>query len=132
MVKKFGFAALAASVAFIATPAMAQDSGVVGTWNTAVETPGGNFESAWTFAEDGGVYTLEMENAPAEGGPGGDMEATTSDVVVEGNTFSFKQAVTTPQGAMEIAISGTVDGDALTAEANTDFGAMPISGTRAE
>lgn len=131
MIKKFGLAALAASVALVSAPAMAQDSAVVGTWNTAIEIPGGQtIESAWTFAEGGDGYTLEMEDGSE--GPGADMESTTSDIIIEGDSFSFKQAVTTPQGAMEISISGTVEGDALTAEANTDFGAMPITGTRAE
>lgn len=132
MIKTFAFSALAAGAALIASPAMAQDSAVEGTWNTAIQIPGGaTIESAWTFVHEGDGYLLEMEDlgeAPAGGAP----DIATSDIVVEGNDFSFKQAVTTPQGAMEITIAGTVDGDALTAEAKTDFGAMPITGTRAE
>lgn len=126
-----GAFALAASV--LAAPAIAQESPVLGAWDTKVESPMGEFPAKWTFAQGEEGPTLDIEPVQAEGGPGGPpMEMTVSDLVIEEGAFSFTQSVATPQGDMAIAITGTVDGDALAAEANTDFGAMPITGTRAE
>mgnify|MGYP000462919371 CR=1 FL=1 len=131
-------AALAAA-AFISAPALAADSPVVGTWATVADTQMGKFEATMTVAETDGGYSVDIVDAPMPpppGAPGGPesapppMESEISDVVVDGSSFSFKRKLTTPQGPMELTYTGTVDGDALTGEANSDFGAIPITGTR--
>ena len=58
------------------------------------------------------------------------MPSTISDVVVDGAKFSFKRKLTTPQGEMNLTYTGTVDGDALTAEVGSDFGPITMTGTR--
>jgi len=127
------FAAFALGASTVAVPALAQDSPVVGAWDTKIESPMGEFPATWIFASADEGYTLEIEMAAPEGGGmgGPPPEMTIYDLVIEDTKFSFIQAMATPQGDMEIAITGVVDGDALSAEASTDFGNMPISGTRA-
>ena len=105
---------------------------MLGAWETKVESPMGEFAAKWTFAQGDEGPTLDIEPVAAEGAPAGPpMEMTVSDLVIDADAFSFTQSVATPQGDMAIAVAGAVDGDALAAEANTDFGAMPITGTRA-
>ena len=132
--KKIRFAALALGASLIASPAFAQDSSVVGTWDTEAVTDFGTFAATMTFAETGDGYTIEIVDQDAGGGagPAAPTESTISDVVIEGDSFAFKRSMTTPQGAMELSYSGTVEGDTLTASVDSDFGAIPVTGTRAE
>jgi hypothetical protein len=124
------FAGLALVASLVAMPAMAQDSPVVGVWNTQAVTDFGTFASTVTVIEDEGGYLVTIEDAPAEGMPA--MEGTVSDVVVDGATFSFKRNLAGPQGPMVLAYTGNVDGDALTATVASDFGNIPVTGTRAD
>ena len=56
------FAVLAAAGAlFAATPAVAADSPVVGTWATEAKSDYGTFKSTWTVAENGGAYTMVLQ-----------------------------------------------------------------------
>jgi hypothetical protein len=76
-------------------------------------------------------YAIEITDVPPEGAPAGPpMESTISDIKVEGKSFAFKRQLSTPQGPMELTYTGSVDGDTLTAEANSAFGAIPVTGTR--
>lgn len=124
------FSALALVASLVATPALAQDSPVVGVWNTQAVTDFGTFASTVTVIEDEGGYLVTIEDAPAEGMPA--MEGSVSDVVVVGTSFSFKRNLAGPQGPMVLAYSGNVDGDALTATVASDFGNIPVTGTRAD
>ena len=130
MFKTIRFATLVASASLIAVPALAQSSPVLGTWNTEAVTDFGTFKATMKVAEANGAYTVEMTDVPAEGAPPA-MPSTISDVVVDGTTFSFKRKLSTPQGEMDLAYTGTVDGDKLTAEVDTgQFGKLPVTGTR--
>lgn len=139
--KNHRFTALALGISLgaslIAAPATAQDSPVVGTWNTEAVTDFGTFAATMIVSEAEDGYAVEIiDQAPEGGAPAGGaapaMESTISDVSVDGSEFSFKRSMTTPQGAMEISYTGNVEGDSMTASANTDFGAIPVTGTRAE
>lgn len=129
--KNIRLAVLAAGLSFIAAPALAA-SPVVGTWATAVDVQGMKIEATMTFAEADGGHTVEIKDGPMPGAPADapPMEGTISDVVVDGAKFSFKRALVTPQGAMNLAYSGTVDGDSLTGEVASDFGPIALTGTR--
>jgi hypothetical protein len=133
MIKKL-WLALAAGTSLLAMPALAQSSPVVGTWDTAAVTDFGTFKSQITVTEANGSYAVEMKDIPAEGAPadgGGMTPGPISDVVVDGASFSFKRKLTTPQGEMNLAYAGKVDGDKLTAEVDTgQFGKLPVTGTR--
>ena len=123
-------AALTLAASLFATPVLAQESSVVGVWDTQAVTDFGTFASTLTVIEDEGGYLVTIEDAPAEGMPA--MEGSVSDVVVDGSTFSFKRSMTSPQGPMELAYAGTVEGDSLTATVASPMGSIPVTGTRAD
>jgi len=126
-------ATLALGFATIAAPVVAQDSPVLGTWNTVATTDFGTFVSTVTVTHENGAYTVSIVDTPPAGGEAPPMMASTvSDVTVEGANFSFKRNMETPQGAMELVYTGSVTGDALTAQVASSFGNIPVTGTRAE
>ena len=126
----FAAAAFAGSLAF-AAPAVAEDSPVAGTWATEAKTDFGTFKSNWTVAETDGAYTVDVADVPMEGAPGGPPpESTISDVKVDGNALTFKRELKMDQGPMTLSYTVTVDGDTMSGEANSDFGPIPITGTR--
>jgi hypothetical protein len=129
MFKTIRFAALVAGASLLAVPALAQSSPVVGTWNTEAVTDFGTFKATMTVAEANGAYTVQMADVAAEGAPPA-MPSTISDVVVDGPKFTFKRKLTTPQGEMQLTYTGTVEGNALTAEVGSDFGPIKMTGTR--
>lgn len=131
MFKKIGFA-LAAGASLMAMPALAQSSPVVGTWATAVDVQGMKIEAEMTISQAPNGYAVAIKDGPMPGAPADapPMESTISDVVVDGSKFTFKRALTTPQGPMNLTYTGTVDGDKLTGEVGSDFGPIAMTGTR--
>jgi hypothetical protein len=131
MFRKLAFtAALAAST--FAMPAQAQSSPVVGTWATAIDVQGTKIESTWIVSQANGAYTVEIKDGPMPGAPEGapPLPSVISDVVVDGAKLSFKRALTLEQGPMNLTYATTVNGDALSGEINSDFGPIPVTGTR--
>jgi len=136
MFRKAGIAAavLAGSL-LVAAPAFA--AGIAGKWNLVADTQMGQFKSTMTVAQAGDAYTVDIVDTPPEGGdaaggPGlGEMKSTISEVAVDGDTLTFKRALS---GGFEITLNYTltVDGDAIAGEAGSDFGPTAITGTRAE
>ena len=131
MFKTIRFAAVAAAASLLAAPALAlaQSSPVVGVWNTEAVTDFGTFKAVMTVAEAGGAHTIEIQDVPQEGGPP-PMASTISDVMVEGPKFAFKRKLASPQGEFVLTYTGTVEGNALTADVGSDFGPLKMTGTR--
>ena len=128
----------AAAVLLLSTaPAFAADSPVVGTWATEAKSDMGTFKSTWTVAQNGGAYTIDVKDAPMAGGPGGDAggapqappKSTISDVAVNGNTLTFNRELVMADMTIKLA-KVTVDGNTMTGQTHTDFGDIPITGTR--
>lgn len=133
MFKTIRFAALVAGAAVMAAPAYAQGSPVLGAWETEAVTDFGTFKADLTIAEGDGGYTAAMVDAPQtgpDGQPAPAMVSSISDVTVDGANFSFKRTIDFQGQAMVLTYTGAVEGDALTATANSDFGAIPVKGTR--
>jgi hypothetical protein len=132
MFKTVGFAALAAAASLMAAPALAADSPVVGTWDTAIDLQGQKITAEWTVAEAGDGYTVSIKDGPFPGAPADapPMPSAISDVVVDGAKLTFKRKLTTPQGEMNLTYAATVDGNALAGEINSDFGPVAVTGTR--
>ena len=131
MLRKITFAAAAAAL-FVAAPAFAA-SPVVGTWATEAKSDFGTFKSTWTVAEAGGGYTVNVADAPMEGGPGAGgppPTSTISDVNVDGNTLTFKRALVIGDMTINLSYTVTVDGNAMTGMTHSDFGDIPITGSR--
>jgi opacity protein-like surface antigen len=128
--KKLAFAA-AAAFALLAAPALAADSPAAGEWAVEAKTDFGTFKSDWTVAEAEGAWTLEMADQPMEGGPGGPPpESTISNLKVDGGKVTFDRALDMGGQAFSMSYDLTVEGDTLSGTANSDFGPIPISGTR--
>jgi hypothetical protein len=133
MLKTIRFAALVAGASLIAAPAWAQSSPVLGTWNTEAVTDFGTFKATMTVTEANGAYSIEMKDLPAEGAPPPPppVAGSITEVAVNGSDFAFKRKLSTPQGEMQLAYAGKVDGDTLTAQVDTGgFGVLPVTGKR--
>jgi len=137
--RQLRFAALAAAAMVFATPAMAADSPVVGTWATEAKSDFGTFKSTWTVANNNGTYTIDVKDAPPEGGPpGGDAggappappKSTISNVAVDGSTLTFDRELVMGDMTIKLAYKVTADGNTLTGQTHSDFGDIPITGTR--
>jgi opacity protein-like surface antigen len=126
------FVVAAAAAALFATPAMAADSPAAGEWAVEAKTDFGTFKSDWTVAEADGSWTLDMVDAPMEGGPGGGAppESTISNLEVDGGNMTFDRSLDMGGQAMKMSYTVTVEGDTLTGTVKSDFGDIPISGTR--
>src|SRR5690606_5347728 len=133
MLRTIRFAAAFAAASLLAAPALAQDSPAVGSWATEAVTDFGTFKATLTIAQSGDGYTVEMVDAPQagpDGQPAPAMASTISDVSVEGDKSSLKRTIDVQGQAMVLNHAGTVEGDTLTATANSDFGSIPVKGTR--
>lgn len=98
---------------------------VAGTYECVTKTPMGDQKSKFTVV-DGGDGTFTGLNAGAMGSM--DVE----DGKIDGNTLTWKMKMTVPM-PMTLEGSATIDGDTLTGSVNAGaFGAMAMSGTRAE
>lgn len=130
MLRKTTLAALVGA-SMLATPALAA-SPVDGTWATAIDVQGSKIEAEITFAEAAGGHSVAIKDGPMPGAPADapPMQSEISDVKVDGSAFSFSRKLTTPQGPMNLTYTGTVDGDALTGQINSDFGPIALTGTR--
>jgi opacity protein-like surface antigen len=126
--KKLVFAAVAA--AFLAAPALAADSPAEGAWAIEAKTDFGTFTSDWTVAEEGGAWAIEMKDAPMAGMDGPPPESTISNLKIDGSKVTFDRALDMGGQKFSMSYDLTVDGDTLSGTARSDFGPIPISGTR--
>lgn len=95
---------------------------VDGNWTLTLNTPMGAQERSLTLKTEGAALTGSM------GGAQGAVDIENGKV--DGNNVSW--TIVAPQFAMTIAFSGTVDGDAISGNAELGaFGSAPFSGTRA-
>ncbi|WEK45800.1 MAG: hypothetical protein P0Y56_12270 [Candidatus Andeanibacterium colombiense] len=118
-----------AGAALYASPSYAA-SEAVGKWNIVADAQGQQYKSSLTVAEGAdGSYTADIQQ---DEGPMGPMKSSVSEVKVDGAMVSFKQHIATDQMNLDLTYKLTVTGDTLAGEANADFGAIPITGTRAK
>lgn len=132
MFKVVRFAAFAAVASLTAAPALAADSPVLGTWETAVDLQGQKITAELTVAEAGDGYTVAIKDGPMPGAPAdaAPMPSVISDVVVDGAKLTFKRKLTTPQGEMNLTYTANATGDTLAGEIGSDFGPIAMTGTR--
>jgi hypothetical protein len=115
-------------VAAFAAPAFGQS--FVGQWTATAVTPAGNMSETLTVVKTAGGYEIKAElvgpvpeGAP-QAGPG-------SDIVMDGDKFSYKRTVITPDGPLVITYTGTVSGDKFTGTVNLGgFAEAPYNGVR--
>ncbi len=89
-------------------PAPTAAGGLTGKWDVTLMTPGGEFPANASFTETAGkvsgTFGSQMGEVPVNG-------------TIEGRTFKLTMTAQTPQGAMEVVMTGDVDGDAIKGKA---------------
>ena len=115
-------------VAAFAAPAFGQS--FLGQWTATAETPGGNVSETLTVVKTAEGY--EIKAGLVVPGPEGTPKAGPgTDIVLDGNKFSYKRTVKTPDGALVITYTGTVSGDTFTGTLNLGgFAEAPYTGVR--
>ena len=97
----------------IPTARAADTAKVAGEWNLTVESPNGTATPAANLKQDGenltGTYKGRFGEAPLNGS-------------IKGNAIKFTVSITTPNGAIQLEYSGTVDGDSM--KGTVKFGEM--------
>ncbi len=92
----------------------------VGVWNIEMNTPLGAMPATLTMNEDGsGSMAADgMGSAPVSG------------ITYDGNSVAFSAAIDAQGQSINLDFTGTVDGDSLSGEFGSDFGAFGVTGTR--
>jgi hypothetical protein len=98
--------------------------GLAGKWDVTLMTPGGEFPANASFTEEGGKVTgtfgSQIGEVPVSG-------------TLEGHAFKLTMTAQTPQGPMEVTMTGDVDGDAIKGKAEiAGMGQMEWTAKRAK
>ena len=116
-----------ALVTAFAAPAFGQS--FVGEWTATAKAPTGDASEIVTVVKtkDGYSITAKLVGAAPgtpEAGPG-------TDIVLNGDRFSYKRTVTIGNDSLVITYSGVVSGDMFTGTVQLgDFGSIPYVGVR--
>ena len=92
----------------------------VGVWSVELNTPLGNLPATLTVNADG-TGTMASD-ALGETGIDG--------ITFDGNMFMFDAEVGAQGQMLVLEFSGTVEGDSVSGEFGSDFGAFGVTGTR--
>ena len=116
---------LALALAFV-EPAFGQS--FVGKWTATAETLGGKVSETVTVVKtaDGFAITAKLVDAAPgqpEAGPG-------TDIVLNGDNFSYKRTVSFPGGSLVLTYTGVVSGDTFTGKAEVMGEEVPYNGVR--
>jgi hypothetical protein len=78
--------------------------GFGGKWDVMLKTPGGDFPASATLTDEGGkvsgMFGSQMGEVPVTG-------------TVEGKALTIKMAAQTPNGVMNVTMTGDLDGDSI-------------------
>jgi hypothetical protein len=78
--------------------------GYSGKWDVVVKTPGGDFPATANLTDDGGklsgTFGSQMGEVPVQG-------------TIEGKSMKLTMAAQTPNGVMNVVLTGDLDGDAI-------------------
>jgi hypothetical protein len=119
--------ALLVAAATLATPASAQS--FLGKWTATAVAPGGAISEEITATRTDQGYEITVtpigERPPdlPEAGPG-------IEIVMEGDSFSYKRMVLIPDMEIVVTYVGTVSGDTFTATAEVGGFQVPYLGVR--
>lgn len=105
------------------TAAASTLAGLAGKWDVTLMTPGGEFPANANFTEDAGkvagTFGSQMGEVPVSG-------------TIDGHAFKLTMTAQTPQGPMEVIMTGDVDGDAIKGKAEVaGMGQMEWTAKRA-
>ncbi len=97
---------------------------IVGTWNLVLDTPMGKQEPTFTVMQEAGALMGKFTS------PQGELEIPTITETEDGG-YAFDMDIDAGGQSLTLKFSGTVDGDNMTGKFASDFGDMPVTGTRA-
>jgi hypothetical protein len=112
------------NLSFIAVIALLASCGAsvspgVGVWDISINTPVGEQGGTWTLNADGtGIMGSDQGDQAIEG------------IMFDGNSVAFDVNIDAGGQSLSLSFSGTVAGDSLDGEFESDFGAIAVSGTR--
>lgn len=118
-------AALLAPVA--ATEARAQS--FLGEWTATASTEAGDVSETLSVVKTAAGYaiTAKLVGVPEDTPTAG----AATDIVLDGDTFSYKRSIPTPNGPLVITYTGVVSGDTFTGTADVGgFAQAPYTGVR--
>ena len=118
-------AAPAASPSPAPAPAAGSSSGASGKWDVTLVTPGGEFPATATLTDTAGKLTGTFGSQMGEAAVTG---------TIEGKALKLTMVAQTPQGDMNVVLTGEVDGDTIVngqAEVS-GVGTMPWTAKRAK
>jgi hypothetical protein len=109
-----------------ATPA--QEPSFLGEWTATARTPGGDFSETLRVVKIDNSFAITVKRVGAtpegpEAGPG-------TDIVLDGNKFSYKRSLTTPDYTLVLTYSGIVSGDTFTGTVELGGAEVPYTGVR--
>ena len=108
-----------AALLFFVACALTPSNPAVGMWDVSINTPVGEQSGVWTLAADGtGVMAGEQGDQAISG------------IMYDGNSLSFSVDIDAGGQSLSLDFTGTVEGDTLSGEFGSDFGAFGVSGSR--
>jgi hypothetical protein len=101
----------------------------LGEWTVTIDTPAGKVLEKVTAVKSNDGYAvtgkLVAQDGSPEAGPG-------TDIVLSGDSFSYKRTVETPGGPLVINYSGVVSGETFTGTVDLGFAKAPYNGVRSK
>jgi hypothetical protein len=109
------------SVQLLAVAVFAQQDKLVGRWEGKVQSLQGERETYLVIKNEGGVYTGVMPSM-RQG-----MEIQLKDFKIDGDKFTARADVETPQGALTINYTFTLAGETMKGQGALDFGGQAMT-----
>src|SRR5215510_2674683 len=109
------------SVQLLSVAVFAQQDKLVGRWEGKAQSPQGERETSLVIRKEGDVYTGVMP------GMRQGMEIQLKDFKIDGDKFTAKADIETPQAAITINYSFTLAGETMKGEGALDFGGQSIT-----
>ena len=110
----------------VGAPAFGQS--FLGDWTATATTPAGETSETLSVTKTAGGYavTAKLVGVP-EGTP---TAGPGTDIVLDGDRFSYKRVLSIPDGELVFTYSGTVSGDKFTGTARVGEFEVPYNGVR--
>jgi hypothetical protein len=109
------------SVQLLSVAVFAQQDKLVGRWEGKAQSPQGERETSLVIRKEGSVYTGVMP------GMRQGMEIQLKDFKIDGDKFTAKADIETPQAAITINYSFTLAGETMKGQGALDFGGQSIT-----
>jgi len=124
---RFARLTLLVAAATLAMPASAQS--FLGKWIATADSPNGPVSEEITVSRTEQGYSIATRLI-GEVAPGMERDGTGTDIVLEGDSFSYKRTVPFQGDRIVLTYTGTVSGDTFTGQAEVGGFTIPYTGDR--